>query len=185
MKKQPKQPKEKTGKRMPKKLKVFLLLVLLLVVGFITTVGVNIYLNQNFMVSFYQLRCDKVSDNIRIIELADLHNIEYGEGNSKLIKQIRELHPDLIFYAGDMMNYRDSEYSVLFHLSDELSEIAPIYACFGNNELDQYLFEDRATTSSTSICLRTENLYQSSRSITLNCCPTKPPTSRSRIRSSS
>jgi len=143
MKKQPKQAKEKTGKRKPKKLKVFLSLVLLLVVGVISTVGVNIYINQNFMVTFYQLRCDKVSDNIRIIELADLHNIEYGKGNSKLIKEIRDLHPDLIFYAGDMMNYRDSDYSVLFHLSDELSEIAPIYACFGNNELDQYLFEDK------------------------------------------
>ena len=56
------------------------------------------------------------------------------------------LRPDLIVYAGDMMNYRNSDYSVLFNLSDQLSEIAPIYACYGNNELDQYLFEDKQFT---------------------------------------
>lgn len=143
MKKQPKKPKEEKGKRKHKKLKILLLLVLLLVIGLITTVGVNIYINRSFGVTFYQLRSDKVSDNIRIIELADLHNKEFGDGNSKLIEEIRDLHPDLIFYAGDMMNYHNDDYSVLFNLSDELSEIAPIYACYGNNELDQYLFEDK------------------------------------------
>ncbi|MBO7520279.1 MAG: metallophosphoesterase family protein, partial [Clostridia bacterium] len=56
---------------------------------------------------------------------------------------IENLGPDLIFYAGDMMNYKNSDYSVLFNLSDKLSRIAPIYACYGNNEIDQYLFEDK------------------------------------------
>ena len=44
------------------------------------------------------------------------------------------------------MNYKNSDYSVLFDLSDKLSEIAPIYACYGNNEIDQYLFEDKQFT---------------------------------------
>ena len=42
-----------------------------------------------------------------------------------------------------MMNKGEkNDYSVLFDLSDTLSEIAPIYACYGNNELDQQLFID-------------------------------------------
>lgn len=118
----------------------------LVVIALIAVVVFNTIVNRNFTVSFYQIRSDKVSDNIRIIVLADLHNKEYGEKNSKLIGKIKSLHPDLIVYAGDMMNYKNSNYSVLFDLSDKLSDIAPIYACYGNHELDQWLFEDKSFT---------------------------------------
>lgn len=122
------------------------ILCVLAIIMLITVLCVNIVINKNFTVTFYQIRSVKVSDNIRIIELADLHNKQYGENNAKLIDRIKALHPDLIFYAGDMMNYEDSDYSVLFDLSDSLSKIAPIYACYGNNELDQYLFCDKEFT---------------------------------------
>lgn len=126
--------------------RLFRSLCILVTIMLIAVLCVNIVKNKNFTVTFYQIQSEKVSDNIRIIELADLHNKQYGENNSKLIKRIEALHPDLIFYAGDMMNYKDNDYTVLFDLSDELSKIAPIYACYGNNELDQYLFEDKQFT---------------------------------------
>ena len=124
--------------------KIVEVLALILAVVLVLLVGVNIFLNKNFTVSFYQVRSDKVSDNIRVVELADLHNAQYGKENAKLVAKIKALKPDLIFYAGDMMNYKNSDYSVLFTLSDQLADVAPIYACLGNNELDQYLFEDKS-----------------------------------------
>ena len=124
--------------------KIVEVLALILAVALVLLVGVNIFLNKNFTVSFYQVRSDKVSDNIRVVELADLHNAQYGKENAKLVAKIKALKPDLIFYAGDMMNYKNSDYSVLFTLSDKLADVAPIYACLGNNELDQYLFEDKS-----------------------------------------
>ena len=130
-------------KRKSLKFKVTVTIVLILVAALVITVGSSVIINQNFMVSFYQITSDKVSDNIRIIELSDLHNSEYGEKNSKLISKIESLHPDIIVYAGDMMNEQDDDYSILFDLSEKLSEIAPIYACYGNNELDQQLFFDK------------------------------------------
>lgn len=126
--------------------RLFRILCVLVIIMLITVLCVNIETNKNFTVTFYQIRSEKVSDNIRIIELADLHNKQYGENNTKLIERIKALHPDLIAYAGDMMNYEDDDYSVLFDLSDKLSEIAPVYACYGNNELDQYLFRDKEFT---------------------------------------
>ena len=122
-------------------------IILILLLALLITLVVNLIMNRSFTVSFYQVTCDKVSDNIRVVELADLHNAQFGEGNKKLIDRIAELKPDLIIYAGDMMNYKNSDYSVLFDLSDKLCEIAPIYACFGNNELDQYLYEDKTFKS--------------------------------------
>jgi len=130
-------------KRSFRGLKIFLSVVLVLVVLAGATLGGSYLVNRNFTVSFYQITSDKVSSNIRIVELADLHNSEFGENNSKLIAKIKSLNPDLIVYAGDMMNENDGNYSVLFDLSDKLSEIAPIYACYGNNELDRQLFYDK------------------------------------------
>ena len=124
--------------------KVFRAVALLLVAAIVISIGANVIINRDFGVSFYQVRCDKVTDNIRVVELADLHNAEYGKKNSKLVEKIKGLKPDLIFFAGDMMNYKDSDYSVFFNLCDDLRGTAPIYACFGNNELDQYLFEDKS-----------------------------------------
>ena len=132
----------KTPKKKRKALKWILGIIAFLLLAVIATGGVNYYLNKNFTVSFYQITSDKVSNNIRIVELSDLHNSEYGKDNSKLIAKIKSLQPDIIVYAGDMMNEQDNDYSVMFDLSDKLSEIAPIYACYGNNELDQQLFYD-------------------------------------------
>ena len=138
-------------KRRFRGLKIFLVIVLVLIVAAGATFGGNYLLNQDFTVSFYQVTSDKVSSNIRIVELADLHNSQYGENNSRLINKIKSLHPDLIVYAGDMMNEQDSDYSVLFNLSDELCKIAPIYACYGNNELDQQLFYDKTFKDSLEL----------------------------------
>ncbi len=118
----------------------------LLIIALIAVFCYNAIINRSFTVTFYQIRSDKVSDNIRIVELADLHNNEFGKDNGDLVKKIAALHPDIIIYAGDMMNYKNSDYSVIFDLSDKLCEIAPIYACYGNNELDQYLFKDKSFT---------------------------------------
>ena len=135
---------QKENRNKPLWQKIVKIVALVLVVAIVATVGVNIILNRNFTVSFYQVRSEKVTDNVRVVELADLHNATYGKDNEKLVAKVRALKPDLIFYAGDMMNYKNSDYSVLFTLSDKLSEVAPIYACLGNNELDQYLFEDKS-----------------------------------------
>ena len=135
---------EGNEKRKRKAPKIIMFTAIILVAVLALTVGINAIVNLNFTVSFYQIRSDKVSDKIRIVELADLHNNEFGKNNSKLVNKIKNLQPDLIIYAGDMMNYKNDDYSVLFDLSDRLSKIAPIYACYGNNEIDQYLFEDKS-----------------------------------------
>ena len=135
--------KVKPQRKPRKAVKALLIIVLVLAVLFAAYVGYNLILNQHFTVSFYQILSEKVSENIRIVELADLHNAEFGKNNDELVAKIKALHPDLIVYAGDMMNYGDDDYSVLFDLSDRLAEIAPIYACYGNNEIDQQLFRDK------------------------------------------
>ncbi len=133
----------KTGSRHNKGRRAVRIVMAALAAAAILTVTVNLIINQSFGVTFYQIRCAKIADDIRIVELADLHNQVFGDRNQKLVGAIRSLEPDLIVYAGDMINEEDGDYSVLFDLSDQLSEIAPIYACYGNNELRRYWRADK------------------------------------------
>lgn len=71
---------------------------------------------------------------LRLVQLSDLHNQEYGENNSRLIRRVSALHPDLILMTGDMINSDDPDLSVLLDLTEALCEIAPVYCCYGNHE---------------------------------------------------
>lgn len=97
------------------------------------------YINGDVIENFYQIRSDKVSDNIRIVQLSDLHLYEYGEKNADLIARIQKLKPDLIAITGDMtMNTASESENIDFvvDLCERLGEIAPVYYSLGNHEYD-------------------------------------------------
>ncbi len=72
---------------------------------------------------------------MRLVQLSDLHNSEFGEDNARLVRRIRALNPDLILMTGDMINSGDPDISVILELTQTLSEIAPVYCCYGNHEM--------------------------------------------------
>ena len=77
----------------------------------------------------------EVAEKIRIVQLSDLHNTEYGENNTDLISLVAEQKPDLIVMSGDMINAEDEDIGVLLTLISGLSEIAPVYFGCGNHEV--------------------------------------------------
>ena len=104
-------------------------------------------LNQSEIdVTFYQVRSDKVSDNIRIVVLADLHLKEFGKDNIRLVEQIDKLTPDIIACVGDMNNLKNDDYSVVTNLCEKLVNIASVYYALGNNEYEAKLFKDSNIT---------------------------------------
>ncbi len=84
------------------------MLINYLIAGFIfifCTIGVAICADTNrFVVRNYVIYSDKISEKKKIVLLADLHNKEFGRENYKLIKAIRDIDPDIICEAGDMIN---------------------------------------------------------------------------------
>ena len=96
---------------------------------------------ESFTESFYQIQSDKLSSNIRIVQLSDLHLREFGEKNADLIEHISALNPDIIAITGDMTDKMVDDYQVVTDLCAELVKIAPVYYVPGNHEWPKIVFE--------------------------------------------
>lgn len=85
-------------------------------------------------VTNYVLSSPKLTAPIRVVQLTDLHNSEFGEKNGRLVRLVKKQHPDVILLTGDMLNGDEPRTEVAFELIAQLAEIAPVYASFGNHE---------------------------------------------------
>lgn len=78
-------------------------------------------------------------DGFRIVQLSDLHLRQYGRDNARILKQVRELSPDIIVLTGDFLDKfgcqaegeQALELESFFH---ELVRLAPCYYVSGNHE---------------------------------------------------
>ena len=71
---------------------------------------------------------------IRIVQLSDLHNSEFGKDNGKLVAAVQKQDPDLIVMTGDMLNGDDPNTDIVECLIQKLSTVAPVYYGYGNHE---------------------------------------------------
>ncbi len=92
-----------------------------------------LYCTYHIEVSKYHIDTD-FDSVIRVAQLTDLHGLEYGHENSRIIQIVNEQHPDLIFFTGDMIDENGSDLEVLLNLIDDLIQIAPVYCSMGNDE---------------------------------------------------
>lgn len=90
--------------------------------------------NFTLTVSRYQVSSGKLTEDIRIVQLTDLHNAEFGEGNTDLLSCVAAENPDLILFTGDLVTGRVKETDVAMNLVEELVKIAPVYVSIGNHE---------------------------------------------------
>ena len=92
--------------------------------------------NRNFRETFYITSSIKVDSRVRVIQLSDLHGASYGEKNEKLLQRIDALEPDIIICTGDMVDSAKDEVDSAVFLAKKLSQIAPSYYVYGNNEVE-------------------------------------------------
>lgn len=95
-----------------------------------------INLNQlsEFKISRISFKTDKVSQNIKILQITDFHSNPFVNLD-KLLKEIKKLQPDLIVLTGDIMEVdKAKEVKSLFEKLDSLN--IPSYAVLGNHEQD-------------------------------------------------
>lgn len=106
--------------------------------------------NSHFVDTFYEVEDDRIANHIRIVELADLHLNEFGENNCELVDEITRLQPDIIAMAGDMMDMRTTDATVVTELCRQLVEVAPVYFSYGNHE-KQLIRVDQTSTANEEL----------------------------------
>ena len=112
--------------------------VLMIVIGFLY----SLYTKTHYRITLYQETSKKVSHNIRIAVISDIHDREYGENNETLISDLRALKPDLILFPGDMVIRDQDDYQAVLDLVSESAMIAPCYGVLGNHESERIYYRD-------------------------------------------
>lgn len=115
--------------------------------GVITAVVYYYVISLDLTVSTYEMEAD-VSASLRIVQLSDLHNAEFGGDNADLIDLVAEQDPDLIVMTGDMLNQDDENLDIVCRLISRLTDIAPVYYGYGNHETS---WEETYGTDLTSV----------------------------------
>lgn len=104
---------------------VFLILILL-----------SLWASQKVLrVKYYKYENDKLLNRIKIVQLSDLHNYQFGKNNKRLLEKIKKETPDAIFMTGDMLNDDEENITQFIRLIEDASQIAPVYASLGNHEV--------------------------------------------------
>ncbi len=89
----------------------------------------------------YQVESDKVPEafhGYRMLMFADMHNTQFGKDNERLLAKIREIGPEEIFIAGDMITYNKREGKKNYRAVDLLNALGKEYRVLysmGNHEM--------------------------------------------------
>lgn len=85
-------------------------------------------------VSRYNIKSRAVTQSLRIVQLTDLHNSEFGAHNRRLVSKVAAQEPDLILITGDLLNLNEERTDIATDLIAQLAPLAPVYVSYGNHE---------------------------------------------------
>ena len=106
------------------------------IVFFLLLFGWALYENKALQVTKYEIDCSSHPELARftIVQISDLHNEEFGEGQKKLLKMVSECDPDMIAITGDFIDCRHPNVDIAMEFIEEAVDIAPVYYVPGNHE---------------------------------------------------
>ena len=96
---------------------------------------------KRFRTVHYTIHSEKIKDarGVRFAVIADLHGMEFGPDNQRLLETINKYRPDGILIAGDMIVRNDSEsMKKAESLLKRFSAQYPVYYALGNHEYKLY-----------------------------------------------
>ncbi len=98
---------------------------------------------NRFVIREYTIESKKVSGEKKLVVCADLHNKQYGENNTKLLKAIDKVQPDMILTAGDILTAKPGiSYENAANFMERLAKKYPVYYGIGNHEYRMKIYPD-------------------------------------------
>lgn len=100
---------------------------------------VDVFCEVNFpKINKIEIETSKIiaGEEIRIVQISDLHNKRFFNNNKAIYESIRELNPDIIVLTGDIIDRNTKDYQYAYSFIDDLMKInSNIYYILGNHEL--------------------------------------------------
>lgn len=126
------------GELKRKKRKHFFLITIVIVILFI--VAIECFKSRfSLTCTYYDLSSKKITEDVRIVQITDLHDSVFGNDNFNLIQLVQEQSPDLILITGDLVDSGEERTDIATNLITQLCDICPVYISYGNHE---YEYED-------------------------------------------
>ena len=102
--------------------------------------GISLSTSAHALTTTHYTLSSTTISSLRILQLTDLHNSEFGEDNARLVSTVRTQSPDLILLTGDLLNSDEQRTDIATNLIAQLCDIAPVYFSNGNHEIE---YEER------------------------------------------
>lgn len=121
------------SKGLKKGIKIFLSVVIIISL----LVCWVIYDDKNLQVNELTIKIESLPEDFsgcKIAHVSDLHNVELGKNNKKLLSEIKEASPDVIFLTGDIIDGQQPNIPVAIDFINSVAEIAPVYYIMGNHD---------------------------------------------------
>lgn len=87
-------------------------------------------------ISYFQIDSEKVLHSFKIIQLTDLHNMNFGTDNKRLVEMIYREEPDIVCMVGDMLDKNEESMKNVINLVKKVSKKCPVYFSYGNHEIE-------------------------------------------------
>jgi predicted MPP superfamily phosphohydrolase len=147
--------------RKPKKHHIFLNLLAVLV---ILTAASLLLSHFGLTVTRYDVASPRLPESFegfRIVQLSDLHGMEFGTDNTRLVEKVAAEAPDLIALTGDFLDEgrTEDELQRLSVLLPKLTAIAPVYFVSGNHDWASGALEELAALLERTGCTYLRNRY--------------------------
>ena len=118
-----------------RRIKVCIAVLILLIAGAFVWLTLRSY--RDPVVTEVTIESSKVTNPVRYVYFADLHENVFGENNQQLYDQLEELDPDFILIGGDLINWTTADgrpYAT--DVMQNLSKISDVYYSLGNHEVE-------------------------------------------------
>ena len=111
--------------------------ILIFLIVIISLCYYEVYISYNKITeNNYSIENKKISKDINLIIISDLHDNELGEKNKELIDKINSLSPDIILVVGDVVNSDSANSNIVTNLMKDLCKNHKVFYSLGNTDKD-------------------------------------------------
>lgn len=103
------------------------------------------YNNYTLKINDTSISSSKISSDIRIAVISDLHATKYGISNSNIMSKVNEINPDIVFVLGDMYTTQSSWdlIEIPINLMKSLVDDGyPVYFSAGDHDISEEYFTE-------------------------------------------